>query len=122
VDVKILINLTKRRTIMTQPPLPQPQLDRTQITSDQYLEYTPEKLELWDGFYNYGGQDMTGFYLAILTNMGLREAVSHVPIAQWLEAIQEVTLQNPKLDNALRDRIVRGIEELQAIVERGDAG
>lgn len=107
---------------MTQPPLPQPQLDRTPITSEQYFEYTPEKLELWEGFYNYGGQDMTGFYLAILTNMGLRGAVRHVPIVQWLEAIQEVTLQNPKLDDALRDRIVRGIEELQAIMERGDAG
>jgi hypothetical protein len=35
---------------MTQPLLPQPQLDRTPITFEQYLEYTPEKLELWDGF------------------------------------------------------------------------
>ena len=93
-------------TTMTQPPLPQPQPDRTPITSDQYLEYTPDKLELWDGFYNYGDQDMTGFYLAVLTNMGLRAAVSHVPIAQWLAAIQEVALQNPKLDDALRDRLV----------------
>ena len=44
------------------------------------------------------------FHLAVLTNMGLRAAVSHVPIAQWLAAIQEVALQNPKLDDALRDR------------------
>jgi hypothetical protein len=106
---------------MTQPPFPQPQLNRTPITSDQYFEYTPEKLELWDGFYNYGGQDMTGFYLAILTNMGLREAVRHVSIAQWLAVLREVTLQNPQLDDALRDRLVRGLEELQAIVESGDA-
>jgi len=41
-------------------------------------------------FYNYGGQDMTGFHLAVLTNMGLRTAVSHVPITKWLAAIQEV--------------------------------
>ena len=47
---------------------------------------------------------MTGFHLAILTNMGLRAAVSHVPIAKWLAAIQEVALQNLKLDDALRDR------------------
>ena len=60
---------------------------------------------------------MTGFHLAILTNMGLREAVSYVPISQWLAAIQEVALQNPKLDDALRDRLVRGIAEMNAITE-----
>jgi hypothetical protein len=103
---------------MPQPHLPQPQPDRTPITLDQYLEYTPEKLELMDGFYDYGyPEDFKGFYLAILTNMGLRAAVSHVPIAQWLAAIQEVALQNPKLDDALRDRLVRAIAELNEIVE-----
>ena len=102
---------------MTLPSLPQPQLDRTPITFEQYDEFTPQKLELWDGFYNYGGQDMTGFHLAVLTNMGLRTAVSHVPITQWLAAIQEVALQNPKLDDALRDRLVLGIAELNAIAE-----
>ena len=106
------------RKPMTQPPLPQPQCDRTPITLDQYLEYTPEKLELMDGFYDYGyPDDFKGFYLAILTNMGLRAAVSHVPISQWLAAIQEVALQNPKLDDALRDRLVQGIAELNAIAE-----
>jgi len=54
---------------MPQPPLPQPQSDPTPITFEQYDEYTPQKLELWDGFYNYGDQDMTGFHLAVLTNM-----------------------------------------------------
>ena len=102
---------------MTQPPLPQPQSDRAPITFEQYDEYTPQKLELWNGFYNYGGQDMTGFHLAVLTNMRLRTAVSHVPITKWLAAIQEVALQNPKLDDALRDRLVRGIAELNEIVE-----
>jgi hypothetical protein len=102
---------------MPQPPLPQPQSDRTPITFEQYDEYTPPKLELWDGFYNYGGQDMTGFHLAVLTNMGLRAAVSHVPIAKWLAAFQELALQNPKLDDALRDRLVKGIAELNAIAE-----
>jgi len=102
---------------MTQPPFSQPQLEPTGITFEQYDEYTPQKLELWDGFYNYGGQDMTGFHLAVLTNMGLRIAVSHAPIAQWLVAIQEVALQNSKLDEALRDRLVRGIAELNAVAE-----
>jgi hypothetical protein len=59
---------------MNKLPFPEPKSDRTPITFEQYLEYTPEKLELWDGFYNYGSQDMTGFYLAVLTNMGLRAA------------------------------------------------
>jgi len=102
---------------MTQPPFPQPQSDRTPITFEQYDEFTPHKLELWDGFYNYAGQDMTGFHLAVLTNMGLNAAVSHVPIAQWLAAIQEVALQNPKLEDALRYRLVRAITELNAIAE-----
>ena len=100
---------------MTQPPPPLPLPDRTPITLDQYREYTPNKLEFINGYYGFAYQDMTGFHLAILTNMGLRAAVSHVPIAQWLAAIQEVSLQNPKLDDALRDRLVRGIAELNAI-------
>ena len=54
--------------------------------------------------------------------MGLREAVSHVPIAKWLSAIQEVALQNPRLDDALRDRLVRGIAELNAVAECLESG
>ena len=109
--------------LMPKPPFPQPQIDRTPITLEQYEAYTPEKLELWDGFYDYGDpDDFKGFYLAILTNMGLRATVSHVPIAQWLAAIQEVALQNPKLDDALRDRLVRGITELNVITECLESG
>ena len=102
---------------ITQPPFPKPQLEPTGINFEQYDEFTPQKLELWDGFYNYGDQDMTGFHLAVLTNMGLRAAVSHVPMSQWLAAIQEVALQNPKLDDAQRDRLVRAIAELNAVTE-----
>jgi hypothetical protein len=103
---------------MTPPPLPQPQPDRTPITLEQYEAYTPDKLELIHGFYDYGyPDDFKGFYLAVLTNMGLREAVRHVPIARWLEAIQEVALQNPKLDDALRDRLNRGIADLMTVAE-----
>ena len=29
----------------SQPPLPQPKLESAGITSDQYFEFTPEKLE-----------------------------------------------------------------------------
>ncbi|MBD2695241.1 hypothetical protein [Anabaena catenula] len=49
---------------MTQPLLPQPQLEPNGITSDQYFEFTPEKLELWNGYLGYGGQDNLGFHLA----------------------------------------------------------
>ena len=92
------------KNIMATPPLPQLQLDRPPINLEQYEAYTPEKLELWDGFYEYGGQDFTGFYLGILANMGLREAVSHVPMSKCLATIQEVASQNSKLDDAIRDR------------------
>jgi hypothetical protein len=57
------------------------------------------------------------FYLAILTNMRLCAAVSHILIAQWLAAIQEVALQNPKLDDALRDRLKRNLKDLQIVIE-----
>ncbi len=108
---------------MTQPSLPQPQLDPTGITLEQYMAYTPEKLELWNGFYDYGGQDFTGFHLAVLTNMGLRAAVREVPLVLLLEAIQEVVSQNPKFDrnneigSAMLDRLNRGLEELTAVAD-----
>jgi hypothetical protein len=38
---------------MDTPPLPHPKEDRTLITFEQYIAYTPEKLELWDGSYDY---------------------------------------------------------------------
>ncbi len=108
---------------MTQPPLPQPQLEPTGITFEQYEAYTPEKLELWDGFYDYGGNDRKGFHLAVLTNMGLRAAVQAVPLPLLLEAIQEVTLQHPKLDfdsetgSAMLNRLNRGLEDLNAVAQ-----
>ncbi len=108
---------------MDRPPLPQPQLNPTPITFDQYDAYTPEKLELWDGFYNYGGQNLTGFHLAVLANMGLRKAVRNVPLSLWLEAIQELALQNSKLNfdsemgEAMLNRLNRGLEDLQSVIE-----
>jgi hypothetical protein len=108
---------------MTHPPLPQPQLEPTGLTFEQYDAYTLEKLELWDGFYSYGGQDLRSFYLAVLTNMGLREAVRNVPLSLWLEAIQEVALQNPKLNfdtetnEAMLNRLNRGLEDLKVVAE-----
>ncbi len=108
---------------MTQPPLPQPQLAPTGLTFEQYEAYTLGKLELWDGFYNYGGQDLKGFHLAVLTNMGLQAAVHEVPLRLWLEAIQAETMQNPKLNPesetgaAMLNRLNRGLEDLNAVAE-----
>jgi hypothetical protein len=76
-----------------------------------------------DGFYNYGGQDLKGFYLAVLTNMGLRAAVREVPLSRWLEAIQAEALQNPKLNfdsergEAMLNRLNRGLEDLNAVAQ-----
>ncbi len=108
---------------MTQPPFPQPQLEPTGITLEQDDAYTLQRLELCNGFYNYGGQDVKGFHLAVLTNMGLREAVENVPLSLWLEAIEDVFLQNPKLNfdtvtgEAMLNRFNRGLEELKAVAD-----
>ena len=38
-------------------------------------------------------------------------------IAKYLEAIQEVALQNSKLDDAMPDRLNRGIADLMAVAK-----
>ncbi|MBW4680277.1 MAG: hypothetical protein KME19_09195 [Microcoleus vaginatus WJT46-NPBG5] len=69
------------------PPLPQPQLEPAGITFDQYAEYTPENLELRNGYLGYGGQDQTGFHLAVLTNIGLLATIRNTEVSLWLEAL-----------------------------------
>jgi hypothetical protein len=108
---------------MSKPPLPQPQPEPAPITSDQYLTYTPEKLELYQGFYNYGGQDFTGFYLAVLTNIGLRRAVELAPLSHWVEALQTVLQADPRLnfDSSLGEEMMnhlqRGLEHLRQVAD-----
>jgi hypothetical protein len=103
---------------MTQPPLPQPHLEPTGITFEQYDTYTLQKLELWNGFYNYGGQDLKGFHLAVLTNMGLRS-----PANTMARGNSSDRLQNPQLNfdtaagEAMLNRLNRGLEDLKAVAE-----
>jgi hypothetical protein len=103
------------------PPLPQPEIAPGPITFEQYEAYTPEKLELWDGFYNYAMEDFTGFYLAVLRNMGLREAVRNVPLELWLEALREKIIanltKNGRANEATIERLERALEDLKAIAE-----
>lgn len=106
------------------PPLPQPQLEPTGITSDQYEHFTPEKLELAQGRLGYGGQDQTGFHLAVLTNMGLLAAVRHTKVSLWIEALDRHLRQKlsevdaePELAEAMLNRLNRAMEDLEAVVD-----
>ena len=106
------------------PPLPQPQLEPTSITFDQYAEYTPEKLELRNGYLGYGGQDPTGFHLAVLTNMGLLAAIRNTEVSLWIEALDrhlrerlETVNAEPEVAEAMINRLNRAMDDLTTIAE-----
>lgn len=108
----------------SRPPLPQPQLEPTGITSDQYLHFTPEKLELSRGFLGYGGQDQLGFQLAVLTNMGLLTAIRHTGISVWIEALDthlreklETVDAESEVIEAMFNRLNRVMNDLAAVAE-----
>ncbi|MEQ8468435.1 hypothetical protein [Coleofasciculus sp. E1-EBD-02] len=108
----------------SQPPLPQPQLDPQGITFEQYAEFTPEKLELSNGYLGYGGQDQTGFHLAVLTNMGLLAAIQNIGVSLWVDALNHYLRQRleavnaePEVAEAMINRLNRSIEDLEAIAE-----
>ena len=66
----------------------------------------------------YRGRDLKGIYKSISSASRLCKGLVFDAIApNHLRSIQEVALQNPKLDDALRDRLARGIAELNAIAE-----
>ncbi|HAZ48552.1 MAG TPA: hypothetical protein DDW76_34785 [Cyanobacteria bacterium UBA11369] len=111
---------------MTQPrpPLPQPQLEPAGITFEQYEEFTPQKLELVDGHLGYGGQNPTGFHLAVLTNMGLLTAIRRVGISLWIEALDRYMRSHlstvnaePEVAEAMLNRFNRAMEDLEAVAE-----
>ncbi|WP_427157165.1 hypothetical protein ACQFX9_17150 [Aliinostoc sp. HNIBRCY26] len=108
----------------SQPPLPQPQLEPAGITFEQYEEFTPEKLELWNGYLGYGGQDQLGFHLAVLRNMGLLTAVHHTQLSLWIEALErhlkerlETINNQPETAEAMLNRLNRAMEDLAAVAD-----
>ena len=109
---------------MNEPPLPQPQLEPSGITFDQYAEFTPQKLELSNGYMGYGGQDNLGFHLSVLTNMGLLSAIKHTNIELWLEALDYVVREklpkvnaSPEVVEAMLNRFNQAITELEAVID-----
>jgi hypothetical protein len=110
--------------IMTQPPLPQPQLEPNGITFDQYEEFTPAKLELSNGYLGYGGQDNLGFHLSVLTNMGLLKAAQHTNLALWIEALDCVFREKlakvnaePEVAEAMLNRFNQAMLDLEAVID-----
>ncbi|MDB9435253.1 hypothetical protein BMF77_02049 [Dolichospermum sp. UHCC 0315A] len=109
---------------MSEPSLPQPQLEPSGITFDQYAEFTPQKLELSNGYMGYGGQDNLGFHLSVLTNMGLLKAAQHTNLALWIEALDCVVkekLQNingePEVVEAMLNRFNQAMLDLEAVID-----
>ncbi|MBE9001584.1 hypothetical protein IQ274_26070 [Nostoc sp. LEGE 12447] len=108
----------------SQPPLPQPELERAGITFEQYEKFTPEKLELWDGYLRYGGQNQLGFHLAVLRNMELLTAIRHTELSLWIEALErhlkeklETVSAQPEVAQALLNRLNRAMSDLAAVAE-----
>ena len=108
---------------MTQPPLPQPQLEPSGITFDQYAEFTPQKLELSNGYMGYGGQDNLGFHLSVLTNMGLLTAVRNTNLSLWIEALDHVVREKlqsinseSEIAEAMLNRFNQAMAKLEAVI------
>lgn len=77
----------------TSSKLPIPDLEPRRITVDEYHEYGPEKLELWDGhLFDLGGslEKRRRFLALLLVNVGLLEAVKLAPKKRWREALDRV--------------------------------
>jgi hypothetical protein len=72
---------------------PIPDLDPQPIKLDQYLEMTPEKLELIEGYLIDGPQypeERRDLLQLLLTNEGLIEAVRLAPEERWRQALRRV--------------------------------
>jgi hypothetical protein len=78
-----------------QPPAPAPVPDlRPQgIKLEQHEAFTPEKLELWEGFLIAPPDwhdERRNVLLLLLSNEGLEEAVRLAPKKRWREALRSV--------------------------------
>lgn len=72
---------------------PVPDLEPQRINIDQYMEMTPEKLELIEGFLISGPQypePRRDLLQLLLTNEGLEQAVRLAPAERWREALRRV--------------------------------
>lgn len=96
---------------------------------DQYVEFTPEKLELSDGYLGYGGQNQVGFHLPVLTNMGLLAAIRHTGMSLWVEALDRDVREKlatfngePEVAEAMLNRFHRAISDLAAMAQAPTVG
>jgi hypothetical protein len=72
---------------------PVPDLQPQRINIDQYMELTPEKLELLGGYLideEHEHEQRRDLLLLLLTNEGLETAVRLAPAERWREALRRV--------------------------------
>ena len=72
---------------------PVPDLEPQPINHFQYEAFTPEKLELWEGFLigpSDWREERIDLLQLLLMNEGLVQAVRLAPEARWREAIRRV--------------------------------
>lgn len=70
--------------------LPLPGLEPGPITLDEYMDFTPEKLELWSGYLidpPDWPEQRRNLLALLLVNCGLVEAVGLAPRTLWMEAL-----------------------------------
>ncbi|BAZ15364.1 hypothetical protein NIES4071_72360 [Calothrix sp. NIES-4071] len=108
----------------SESPLPKPQLEPSGITSEQYLEFIPDKLEFYDGYLGYGGKNKIAFQLSVLTNMGLSKALQHTKSSLWIQAIEyylkqklETLEAEPEVQQAMLNRLNRALDDLTVVAE-----
>jgi len=78
----------------TKRPRPIPDLEPRKITLDEYLELTPEKLELIEGFLIDGREypdERLDLLSLLLTNEGLLATLRLAPEERWREAMRQVS-------------------------------
>ena len=77
----------------TKPPRPIPDLEPRRISLDEYLELTPEKLELIEGYLIDEPQypdERRDLLALLLTNEGLLATLRLAPEERWREALRQV--------------------------------